>query len=291
MMKKMLPFFLAVIVITATAIVSCSKEYSLENGGDSDLIIGPDCRISKIASIDTPTTIGLGSILASINSLDEVTDITAFDSLSGTIVTNSQPTYIDDTIYINPDEYFITDPFGSNRVIKLHRLFDPLDPTSAPVDIDYIYNSNGNLVQKLFQSPAFAVNPMYQVDYTYVGANLDSMSITDMFSSEVITTAKLQFYPNIAPKNYLYLFPDENTPEYAQYNQFFNFGKRSLNAVKTMKVRNYAGGIMTADSSNATFGSYTMSRDNYVLSVILSGDDQPSIPAQKGILKFSYKCK
>ena len=34
-----------------------------------------------------------------------------------------------------------------------------------------------------------------------------------------------------------------------------------------------------------------MSRDNYVLDVIMSGDEQPGIPAPKSKIKFSYKCK
>lgn len=292
MMKKTLPLFLAMAVIAVTAVVSCTKEYSLENGMDgSDLIVGSDCRISKIASIDTPTNIGLGSIYATINSLDQVTDITGYDSLSGTIVTNAQPTYKGDTIYVNPDEYFVTDPLNSKRVLKFHRLSDPLDPTSAQVDVDFTYNTNGNLIQKSYQSAAFPVNPLYTVTYTYVGGNLDSMTISDLSVPEVITTAKLNYYSNIAPKNYMYLFPDESEPEYAQFNQFFNFGKRSLNAIKNLRVVDYIGGVASTDTTKATFGTYIMSRDNYVLSVILSGDDLPFLPAQKGTLKFSYKCK
>ena len=85
--------------------------------------------------------------------------------------------------------------------------------------------------------------------------------------------------------------PDEEDPNYAQFNQFFNFGKKSLNAVKEIKIRNYSSGVLTADSTKTVFGTYTMSLDNYVLSVIMSGDDLPSMPAQKGKLKFSYKCK
>ncbi len=281
-----------VLGVFLVVLISCSKEYSLEGGGDSDLIVGTDCRISKITYTDTTAEIPLGSIAAIINNIDEVTDITAFDSLSATVVTNSQPTYIVDTVYVNPDEYFVTDLSNSRRVTRLHRLADPLDPASPQIDVDYIYDgTTGNLVQKLFNSTLSPVNPFYQVDYTYTAGDLTNMAVTDLSVPEVVTDAVLTYFNTISPKNYMYIFPDENTPEYAQYNQFFNFGKRSQHAIKTMKIRNYVGGVATADSTNAVFGSYIMSRDNYVLSVILSGGDLPSIPAQKGRLKFSYKCK
>ncbi len=286
---KRLSLVLGILVV----LVSCSKEYSLENGtADSDLIVGVDCRISKITSTDTTTNIGLGSIAADINSSDEVTDITAYDSLSATIVTNSQPTYIADTVYVNPDEYFVTDLTNNARVKKLHRLLDPFDPTSPQIDVDYIYDATtGNLIQKLYSSSFFPVNPFYQVDYTYTGGNLTNMLTTDLSIPEPVSDAQLQYFSNITPRSYLNLMPDEEDPNYAQFNQFFNFGKKSLNAVKSVKIRNYSGGVLTSDSTNTVFGSYIMSRDNYVLSVIMSGDELLSIPAQKGRLKFSYKCK
>jgi hypothetical protein len=283
----------SLVLIVLAVLVSCSKEYSLENGtGDSDLIVGADCRISKISSTDTTAFIGLGSIAAAINSADEVTDITAYDSLSATIVTNSQPTYVNDTVYVNPDEYFVTDLTNNARVKKLHRLLDPFDPTSPQIDVDYIYDAtSGVLLQKQFSSSFSSINPFYQIDYTYAGGNLASMLTTDLTIPEPVMDASLQYFTNISPRSYLNLMPDEEDPNYAQFNQFFNFGKKSLNAIKEIKVRNYSSGVLTADSSKTVFGSYIMSRDNYVLSVIMSGDDLLSIPAQKGKLKFSYKCK
>lgn len=283
----------SLVLVVLTVLISCSKEYSVENGNsDTDLIVGADCRISKIATIDTPTNIGLGSIAAAINSGDQVTDITAYDSLSATIVTNSQPTYLHDTIYVNPDEYFVTDPANNGRVKKLHRLLDPFDPTSPVIEVDYIYDAtSGTLIQKLYSSSFAPVNPFYQVDYTFVGGNLTSMLTTDLTVPEPVMDASLQYFTNIAPRSYINIMPDEEDPNYAQFTQFFNFGKKSLNAVKEIKIRNYASGVLTADSTKTTFGSYTTSLDNYVLSVIMSGDDLPSMPAQKGKLKFSYKCK
>ncbi|MEI9958834.1 MAG: hypothetical protein WDM90_21550 [Ferruginibacter sp.] len=64
-------------VIVITAFTACQKEYSAENGGDtSGTIIGADCRISKIAYSDSATGTGIGSINATIDGSDMVTDIT-----------------------------------------------------------------------------------------------------------------------------------------------------------------------------------------------------------------------
>src|SRR4051812_44458770 len=123
LMKKLFPVFFAAIVIV---FFSCTKEYSLENNGNTgnNQIIGVDCRISKIVYVDTATGSGIGSLIASINSTDNATNITKFDSLSFTIEFISTPVYVNDTVYINADEYFIRD--ATTGVIKqLHALVDP----------------------------------------------------------------------------------------------------------------------------------------------------------------------
>ena len=104
-----------------------------------------------------------------------------------------------------------------------------------------------------------------------------------------IKDADLTYYSNIAPKNYMYLFPDEST--YAEFNQFYNFGNKPTNAVKTIKLRYFDPGNVPVDSAVSQFNSYILSRDNYVVSVYMLGDDQSSIPAAEGKLTFSYKCK
>jgi hypothetical protein len=268
--------------------VSCEKEYSEENAGTPDaLIVGIDCRINKIVYTDTATKSGIGSLEAAINSLDFVTKITKFDSLSNTIEFISTPTYISDTIYINPDEYFVVDV--NRRISKLHGLLDPTDPFSLQFDVFYMYNGTGYLVTKnyfLNISPTFLY---YQVNYTYNLGNLTNMTGRDQLSGDLIVNADVGYYNNIVPKRYLYIFPDEKG--YPYFNQFFNYGSKNYNAVKKITVRNYDPGNVVRDSTVSNFSNYIMSRDTYVLSVQMAGDDQQSIPASAGKLSFSYKCK
>lgn len=277
--------------LLALVFAACKKEYSLENSGNlnNPLIIGADCRTSKIAYIDSATNVGFGSIAAIINILDQTSQITQFDSLSATIDFQSNIVYAADTVYINPDEYFVIDVL-SKRIKRMHGLIDPTDPFSDQFDADYIYTAAGYLSQKSYSLTSLPGIPFYIVNYSHDAlGNLVHMSSNETFTGDLISDADLDYYPNIRPKSNLYLFPDELG--YSQYNQFFNFGLRPTNAVKNYKVRYYDPGNVLRDSTVSTFSSYIMSRDNYVLSVMMYGDDQFSIPARASKLVFSYKCK
>ncbi|MEO6540583.1 MAG: hypothetical protein ABIN74_06330 [Ferruginibacter sp.] len=270
--------------------ISCEKELSVENGAiDDELIVGVDCRIRKIVYTDTAgnANIGLGSIAATINSTDVVTMITRFDSLASTIEFIGTPTYTNDSVYINPDEYFVVDV--NKRITKLHGLEDPTDPFSLQFDVFYQYSATGNLVAKNYFLSIAPTIQVYRVDYIYTGGNLTRMVRTNLATGDFESDADLEYYTNIIPRRYLYIFPDENA--YAPYTQFFNFGTRNYNAIKKIKVRNYDPGNVVRDSIVSTFSNYIMSRDNYVLHVQMGGNAQPSIPALAGKLSFNYRCR
>lgn len=279
------------VLMISVVLSSCLKEFSNE-GDDAGggIIIGADCRINKIAYADSASGSGIGSISAVINSSDEVTSITKFDSLSLTIDFNSIPQYFasGDTVYIDPDQYYVRTT-GTKRIRLFHGLVDPTLPGSAEYDVNYVYDANGKLSQKLYNFSLFPGITYQETTYTYSGGNLVGMINMDAFTGELISDASLSYYSNIAPKNFMYLFPDENTlPE---FSQFFNFGGRNTNAVKNIKIRYYNPGNVPVDSAISDFKGYVMSRDNYVLSTYMTGDDQATIPAPEGKLSFSYKCK
>jgi hypothetical protein len=277
-MKKGLLYSLIVI----GTFVSCQKEYSTESGGDAaGIIIGDDCRISRLAYTDSASGVGIGSISATIDATDVVTDITKFDSLTLTIDYNSVPQYFTDTVYIDPDQYLVLD-HSSKRVNSLHGLIDPAIPGSTEFDITYTYDAAGLLINKMYSYSLLPGIPYQNVVYTYSGGNLTHMITEDAFTGDILKDADITYYSNIAPKNFMNIFPDENT--YAEYTQFFNFGKKPANAVKSLKIRYYDPGNVLVDSAVSAFSSYVMSRDNYVLSVYMLGDDQSSIPAAEGKL-------
>lgn len=291
-MNKLLPLLFAVSLVS---LLSCEKELSVENTPNgSDMIIGIDCRISKIVFTDTAGAsmglpgIGLGSIASDINNLDIVTRITEFDSLSNTIEFITDPIYKNDSVYINADEYFIED--ANRRITKMHGLVDPTDPFSLQFDVFYVYNTAGYLVTKTYYLTISPTIPFYRVDYSYAGGNnLTRMTATDLSTGDLVKDADITYFSLTVPRRFIYTFPDEEI--YAPFTQFFNFGNRNFNAPKEIKVRNYDPGNVVRDSIVSTFSNYRMSNDTYILNVQMGGDDQPSIPALAGKLSFSYKCK
>jgi len=292
-MNKLRPLLFAAILI---AVFSCEKEFSTENTGntDNEFIVGIDCRISKILYTDTAGTsmglpgISLGYIESEINNLDIDTLITRFDSLSNTIEFRGRPIYRNDSVYINSDEYFIVD--ANKRITKMHGLVDPTDFLSLQFDVFYVYNATGYLVTKNYFLTTSPTIPFYKVDYAYGGAgNLIHMSAVNLPSGDLNMDADITYYNLTVPRRFIYTFPDE--VNYAPFTQFFNFGTRNFNAPKEMKVRNYDPGNVVRDSLVSTFSNYSMSRDTYILSVQMGGDDQPSIPALAGKLSFKYHCR
>lgn len=267
---------------------SCEKEYSVENGTQgNDQIVGIDCRISKIVYRDTAAHINLGSIAADISSQDEVTNILKYDSVGRIIEFVATAFITNDTVHINANEYFLRDV--NKRIISLHGLTDPTDPLSLQFDAGYFYNATGYLTSKIYVYTAVPGVPFYRVNYTYNNGNLVQMTATDLVTGDLNSNATMEYYPGIVPKRYLYIFPDEKL--YPFYNQFYDFGLRPYNAIKKMTVRNYDPGNVLRDSAVSSFSNYIMSRDTYVFSVQMTGDEQPSIPAPAGKLSFSYKCR
>jgi hypothetical protein len=276
--------------VSAVILSSCLKEYSTEEGNDTGagVIIGADCRINKITYTDSATGTGRGSISAAINNSDNVTDVTGFDSLTLTIDYNYLVQYFNDTVYIDPSQYFVRDA-TSKRINKFHGFIDPSVPASPQFDVEYVYDATGRLTEKFYYFSLAPTIPFMQASYTYTNGNATAVVLKDRFTGDIIRDATLAYYPNIAPKNFMYLFPDETL--YPEFNQFFNFGTKSTNAVKNLKIRYYDPGNVVVDSSVSAFSNYILSRDNYVLSVEMAGDDQSTLPAVEGKLKFSYKCK
>ena len=115
------------------------------------------------------------------------------------------------------------------------------------------------------------------------------MTGTDLITGDLNVDADINYFSNILPNRFLYIFPDEKG--YPYFSQFYNFGSRPGNAPKDITVRNYDPGGVLRDSTVTTFSNYIMSRDNYVLSVQMAKDDLISIPAVASKLSFSYKCK
>lgn len=98
-MKKLFPVFFA---LMALAFFLAKKNIVLKKtaSGTNPLIVGANCRITKIAYIDSATNTGIGSFTVIINAADNTTEITKFDSLGLFVEFNAMPVYVSDTVAI-----------------------------------------------------------------------------------------------------------------------------------------------------------------------------------------------
>ena len=284
-MKKIAVLLLPFLIFL---LFSCQKEYSLENGGNNPNIIGTNCRIAKIVYRDSAGIVAKGSVADIINTIDQSTNITVFDSLTASIDYSSIPSYAGDTIHINADEYYLVNPSVKN-IRQFHGLIDPTNPGSPQIDIIYSYDGSGYLVNKSYALTSAPGSPYQSVDYTYTGGNLTHMVSNDLTVGDKIADADITYYSFLAPQNFLYIFPDEAS--YAPFTQFLNFGKKPLNAVQNLIIKYYDPGNILRVTAVSSFTNYTQSVDGYILSVVMSGSDQPCLPAPAGKLLFSYMCK
>jgi hypothetical protein len=275
------------VTVLMTSLISCDKERSVENPAPNTnpMIVGNDCVPSSIASYDS--IVPLGSIAALFDASDKATNITQFDSITFTLENSANINYsvAGDTAYINGNEYFLLAPSG--LVESFHGLVDPSDPLSLQYDVAYTYNGTGNLTTKSYSLASSPGTPYATVEYTYANGNLTHMSATDLTSGQVFADADIT-YNSISPRNFMYLFPDEEILNI--YNQFLYFGTRSANAPSGITLRFYDPGGTVSTTRTSQFVDYGMSLDGYVLSVKMTGDGQAFIPADAGILKFAYHC-
>jgi hypothetical protein len=276
-----------VIIISMTAMISCDKERSVENPlpNTNPMIIGNNCVPAKIVSYDS--IVPLGSIAATYDATDRAINITQFDSITFTLESSANISYssIGDTAYISANEYFLLAPSG--LVESFHGLVDPSNPLSLQYDAAYTYNGTGHLTTKSYSFASSPGTPYATVEYTYTNGNLTHMVATDLTSGNMFADADIT-YNSVSPRNFIYLFPDEELLNI--YNQFLYFGTRSANAPSGITLRFYDPGGTVSTTKTSQFVDYGMSLDNYVLSVKMTGDGQSFIPADAGILKFGYHC-
>ena len=71
---------------------------------------------------------------------------------------------------------------------------------SPEYDIDYVYDANGKLFQKLYSYSLLPGFNFQEVTHSYASGNLVNMTSIDGFTGDLIRDAELTYFTNIAPK-------------------------------------------------------------------------------------------
>jgi hypothetical protein len=280
------------IALLGLTFISCQKEYSFENplSGSSGLIIGNNCIIKKVIEFDTISNKGAAAINYNFNAAgDRILTINEIDSITLSPLFNANPNYVQDSIIIDPQQYFVVSP-SNKRIIKFEGYQDPYDITS-PINIyEYTYDAAGKLLGKTLKNAGLPGIVIEQTDYTYTNNNLTGIVKKIPLLNNTVLTASLEYDLAKQPKNYFNILPD--CDELSPYIAVLNMGNKATNAVTKIIIKNYD--LLTGtfiDSTVTQYSSYQYSLDNYVLSVDAAGYDIPAVPLVRGRNKFEYFCK
>lgn len=274
---------------------ACTKEFSFEDPIGSQgagPVIGSNCVIGKIIDFDTISRTGLNAINYSFSSsTGRLNSLLEFDSIGLNTVLANNLTYNADTIFLDPNYYFIVD--GSGHVIKLHGLSDPYDQFSQVEDYEYTYDNAGRLIKRTVTDPTLYTTPYLRSTYTYTGNNLTGVAVVLLDNGGNVTPYQnitLAYQFDRVPRNFMNMIPgsDELTP----YMAALNFGQKALNPVNRIQVIDLDPSNGTPiDTATTFFTKYTYSRDGYVLGIDVSGDDIKSLPLALGRNNFEYFCR
>jgi hypothetical protein len=272
------------------AIASCKKEYSYEEGSNvKGVIIGNNCIIKKIIEYDTVGKKNVGVLQYDYNTTGtQFLKATQIDSLTLNTLFGETTTYIQDSIALSANQYFIKD--ASGKIIKFAGYEDPYDNTSFFFINKYIYDNNGKLTTKNTTTPALPNTIGFQTTYTYSGNNITNIVKKLPLLNATETEITIEYYTGSQPKNFINFLPDCN--ELRTYIAALDMGQKPDNTVKKVTKKEYDIFLGTLLSTSVTeFSRYTFSSDGYILSVDMSGNILAALPFETGRNKFEYFCK
>ena len=280
---------LSSVIVLATMIYSCSKEYSIE-GRDNTVInppLGQNCKVNNIIAADSLTGAGNYSLFTDFDLAGLATRIVAYDSVNQQLDASANLTYKGDTIFITASDYFVTD--ANKRVVRFFTLADPGDPNSDTLIYNYVYNAGGYLSEKIITIPSI-LGTVVNFNYTWSNGNLvkveGNTNVTGV--NQKLLTATMTYDINKTAKNFIQVMPDN-------FESFFfvmavDIGKKSTNVVSTISMITYDEFGVADQSYNTVLKNLVFSPDGYLTEWYAEGDSFDALGLFSGRTLFQYKC-
>lgn len=281
--------FILHIVTLSVLFASCSKEYSQERLPDVNPPLGNDCSMTTITPFDSASGRGYGSFHVTLDAGNRTQKVQLYDSASGTVDYYATFTYVNDTIRIGTNEFFVLD--ASGRIREYQTLENPSDANSERYKYTYEYAPSGHLYHKYWYLLSRNPNePLFAYTYEWVNDNLARVEVREASGDKrMALQAELVYASDKTVKNYLYCFPEAN--ELAPYILSVNVGKKSRNLLQRIVVKLYDAGGNALNTYNTEYKDYKFSSDDYITEVYASGDIVDGLPIVTGLTKFNYYCK
>lgn len=267
--KRLSGFFIIIL-----AVVSCQKEYSLENGGivkRDSLTTSNNCRIQQLIESDRLTSDAEYAYISTYDASKKVSMIQWIDSTVNSTDVIFPVTYQSGRVQVDAGQYFITSADG--KVTEFYGYEIPEDKSSEKFKVKYTYNAAGQLAKRTEEYDSLPGVVLYQMDYTYTGTNLTRAEIKVNSGTAMVRVGVINYEYDAAKivKNFLFL--NALAPELQIFQNAINTGTNSTNpVVKTTSIyTNPLNG--TSVTFVANFTNYSIDANNYVKSFELTGDD------------------
>lgn len=272
------------IFLAIATLVSCSKEYSDEDGNASK-----NCRLASVAvAADAISSNGLYAFNTKFGSNNIATGVEAYDSTTAAVDFGTPFTYKGDTVFTTVTDYFVLD--ATKKVRKLYTPIDPANPSGEKAVYDYKYDASGYLVEKTISSASIPL-PLVTFKYTWVGGNL--MKVVGTLNQLAGTGTKLleanmEYDLTKQPRNFMYIFPDAF--ENFFYLNALDFGKRPTNLVKKISVAYFDNTGAPQGTFDTFISDVKMTSDGYVTEWYADGASFDPLGIFLGRTLFTYKC-
>lgn len=283
-MQKHLTGLLGFIFILA----ACQKETSIEHGRMGPLI-GEDCQLKQIVSVDSATGRGSLSFLTGFDASGIARSVELMDSLTGSVQFDAPLIWSGDTLRLSDSVYYVTD---ANRRLKEFVALQMDNGTMMTLKYVYSYDVSGFLVKKELYSSAVPLPiPLIRFTYTWAALNLVSIegSVVIPGLTQKLFSASLEYDPGASAKNFLLVLPD--AAELTPVIMAVGLGNRSRNLVRRIEVNTFDDTGAIESTATSRYTAYGYSADGYLLEWKVSGDVPEALPFTPGINTFHYHCR
>jgi hypothetical protein len=270
-------------LLSLFAIISCSKEYSDENGNPIN-----NCRISSIAvAADAISSSGLYALNTKFGANNLASGVEAYDSTTNSADFNTSLTYKGDTVFTAVNDFFVLDV--SKKVRKLFTPIDPSNPAGEKAVYDYKYDASNYLVEKTISAAGIPL-PLVTFTYTWVAGNLTKISgvVNTGLTPQKLLDANMEYDLSIQPVNFMYIFPD-GFENYVYLNAL-DFGKKPMNLIKKITVVYYDDQGAPQGNFDTFISDVKFNSEGYVTEWYADGSSFDPSGIFLGRTLFGYKC-
>jgi hypothetical protein len=279
---KVSKIFIAVLPVVF--LLSCSKEYSNENGGG----LGQSCKLSNITVIDDQTGQGVYALNTRYDNTGRSNYVQLYDSVLARVDYDIDLEYrTSDTIRTSTGDILVID--GSKRLKKLLTPLDPNDPGGEQLIYEYKYNGSGYLTEKALSTSTIPLT-LFKTIYTWTGGNLTKVESSSNLTGtdQKLLEANLEYDLSRSPKNFIPIYPEAF--ESFLYVTSVDMGKPSVNLLTRVSAVYYddqgnPSAPVVTDITEAKF-----SNDGYLTEWYVNGSSFDALGLFIGRNTFTYKC-